>query len=60
MCKKEETVKVIKLKEGEYTLDELAVEMAKRLDEMSYAGRFKIHARAIEDLYDTHLKYFDK
>ena len=52
--------KTVKLKEGEYTLDELAVEMAKRLDEMSYAGRFKIHARAIEDLYDTHLKYFDK
>ena len=47
MCKKEETVKVIKLKEGEYTLDELAWEMAKRLDQMSMNGRFGIHARAI-------------
>ena len=40
-------VKVVTLKDGNYTLDELAREIEKRLEKSSRCGRLKIHERAI-------------
>ena len=40
-------MKVIKLKEGEITLEGLTIEIAKRLYEMSRDGQFKISPRAL-------------
>ena len=40
-------VKTVRLKEGEYTLDELAKEIAKRVYPLSRDGFLKIHERAI-------------
>ena len=42
-------MKVIKLKEGEITIDGLAIEIAKRLYEMSRDGHFKLSSRALTD-----------
>jgi len=41
-------VKTVRLKEGEYTLDELAKEIAERLSLMSRNGKFGIDHRAVK------------
>jgi len=41
------TIKTIRLKDGEITLEGLTIEIAKRLYEMSRDGQFKISPRAL-------------